>query len=56
MIEDAEAARLRISGIFNAYDLESFVLYLETLQSLKVQRDLNRIRISLARSEHEETM
>jgi transmembrane sensor len=56
VIEDAEAAKLRISGIFNAYDLESFVLYLETLRGLEVHRDLNLIRISLARNKHGETM
>ena len=56
VIEDAEAANLRISGVFNTYDLESFVLYLETLQELKVRRDPNRILISLARNEHGETM
>jgi transmembrane sensor len=49
VIEDEQAAKLRISGIFNAYDLESFVLYLETLQNLEVRRELDRIRISLAR-------
>jgi transmembrane sensor len=49
VIEDEQAAGLRISGVFNAYDLESFVLYLETLQSLEVRREFDRIRISLAR-------
>ena len=47
-IEDSRIAKLRISGIFHAYDLESFVLYLESLQGLQVQRDVDRIRISLA--------
>jgi transmembrane sensor len=56
VIEDAEAANLRISGVFNTYDLESFVLYLETLQELKVRRDPDRILISLAHREHGETM
>lgn len=56
VIEDAEAANLRISGVFNTYDLESFVLYLETLQELKVRRDPNRILISLARNQHGEAM
>ena len=50
IIEDAQIATLRISGIFHAYDLESFVLYLESLRGLKVQRDMDCIRISLARS------
>ena len=50
-IEDAQIATLRISGIFRAYDLESFVLYLESLNGLQVQRDLDRIRISLRNPE-----
>jgi transmembrane sensor len=50
IIEDAQIATLRISGIFHAYDLESFVLYLESLRGLQVQRDVDRIRISLARN------
>lgn len=56
VIEDAEAANLRISGVFNTYDLESFVLYLETLQELEVRRDPNRILISLSYRERGETM
>jgi transmembrane sensor len=56
VIEDTEAANLRISGVFNSYDLESFVLYLETLQELRVRRDPNRVLISLARNQHGETM
>ena len=50
IVEDAKIATLRISGFFNAYDLESFVLYLESLRGLQVQRDTDRIRISLARN------
>jgi transmembrane sensor len=49
VIEDKEIASLRISGMFNAYDLESFVLYLENLNGLAVQRDVDRIRISVLR-------
>lgn len=56
VIEDAEAANLRISGVFNTYDLESFVLYLQSLQELEVRRDTDRILISLAHREHGETM
>lgn len=56
IIEDAQIATLRISGIFHAYDLESFVLYLESLKGLQVQRDVDRIRISLARNDDEDVM
>jgi transmembrane sensor len=49
VIQDSEIASLRISGTFNAYDLDSFVLYLENLNGLAVQRDADRIRISLTR-------
>jgi transmembrane sensor len=48
-IEDGQIARLRISGVFNAYDLDSFVLYLQSLKGLKIHRDANWIRISLDR-------
>lgn len=54
-IEDAQLATLRISGVFNTYDLDSFVLYLETLKGLKVEREANRIRIVRARSVGETT-
>lgn len=50
VIEDAQIANLRISGVFHAYDVESFVLYLQTLRGLQVQRDQGRIRIFLARN------
>lgn len=46
IIENAHIGTLRISGIFHAYDLESFVLYLESLRELQIQRDVDRIRIS----------
>jgi len=48
-IEDGQIAMLRISGVFNAYDLDSFVLYLQSLKGLKVHRDAHWIRISLDR-------
>jgi transmembrane sensor len=51
VIQDSEIAMLRISGTFNAYDLDSFVLYLEKLNGLAVQRDVDRIRISITRQE-----
>jgi transmembrane sensor len=56
VIEDSEAAALTISGIFNAYDLESFVLYLQTINGLQVHQEPNLIRISLARNTDGETM
>jgi len=56
IIENAQIGTLRISGIFHAYDLESFVLYLETLRGLQVQRDMDRIRISLARNDPEDSV
>jgi transmembrane sensor len=54
IIEDAQIATVRISGVFHAYDLESFVMYLETLRGFQVQRDVGRIRISLARNNAED--
>jgi len=56
IVEDAQIAKLRISGFFNAYDLESFVLYLESLRGLQVQRDPDRIRISLARNNDQDSL
>jgi transmembrane sensor len=50
IIEDPRVATLRISGVFNAYDLDSFVLYLENLKGLEIHRDVNEVRISLART------
>jgi transmembrane sensor len=55
-IDDAQIARLRISGSFNAYDLDSFVLYLGSLKGVEVHHDMDRIRISRARSSVGETM
>jgi transmembrane sensor len=50
VIEDPDLVGLRISGIFNAYDLESFVGYLEQVNGIAVQRDVDRIRISIIKT------
>jgi transmembrane sensor len=50
VIEDRDLATLRISGVFNAYDLESFVGYLEQVEGIAVRRDIDRIRISILKT------
>jgi transmembrane sensor len=44
-IEDAELRTLPVSGVFDAGDTESFVAFLETLPSVRVERSPERIRI-----------
>jgi transmembrane sensor len=44
-IENAEVSALRISGVFNAYDTESFIAFLRRLDGVAVQTSDSAIRI-----------
>lgn len=45
-IEDAALRELRVTGIFNAYDTESFLEFLRRLNYISIQTDSDRIRIT----------
>jgi transmembrane sensor len=44
-IEDKKLRALRVSGMFDAGDTESFVAFLETLPGVRVEKTANRIRV-----------
>lgn len=44
-IEDAELRRLPVSGVFNAYDVNSFAEFLGTIDGVRVERTPARIRV-----------
>jgi transmembrane sensor len=45
VIEDAQIAQLRISGVFHANNPEAFVAYLATLPGVSVEQGRDRVRI-----------
>jgi transmembrane sensor len=52
-IDDAALRALPISGVFDAYDIESFVAFLQTLDGVRVDRTKTRIRVFSVRSQKE---
>jgi transmembrane sensor len=50
-IDDPELRSLPISGRFDAYDVDSFATFLETLDGVAVERTPNRIRVFKPSSE-----
>jgi transmembrane sensor len=44
-IDDDTVRALRISGVFNAYDTDSFAAFLQTLNGVVVQKTPTRIRV-----------
>jgi len=44
-IEDTGLRALPVSGVFNAYDVNSFAEFLETLDGVRVERTPARIRV-----------
>ena len=44
-IDDPTLRTLPISGVFNAYDTDSFAAFLETLDGVRVERTPTRIRV-----------
>jgi transmembrane sensor len=52
-IDDAALRALPISGVFDAYDIDSFVAFLQTLDGVRVERTKTRIRVFSVRSQKE---
>lgn len=46
IIEDPALRSVPISGVFNAYDLDSFAAFLASLEGVEVQRSADAIRVS----------
>ncbi len=44
-IEDSDLSAMRVSGVFNAYDTESFVGFLDRLDGVFVEKGYNQIRV-----------
>ena len=45
VIKDADLRALRVSGVFNAYDTNSFAAFLESLDGVRVERTAREIRV-----------
>jgi transmembrane sensor len=54
-IEDPGLRALPVSGLFDAYDIESFVTFLQTLDGVAIQRTTNGIRVNNLKSEEQES-
>jgi transmembrane sensor len=52
-IDDAALRALPISGVFDAYDIDSFVAFLRTLDGVRVERTTARIRVFSVKSQKE---
>jgi transmembrane sensor len=52
-IDDAALRALPISGVFDAYDIDSFVAFLQTLDGVRVERTDARIRVFSVKSQKE---
>jgi transmembrane sensor len=52
-IEDAALRALPITGVFEAYDVDSFVAFLSTLEGVRVERTDARIRVLAVQSRQE---
>jgi transmembrane sensor len=52
-IDDAALRALPISGVFDAYDIDSFVAFLQTLDGVRVERTHARIRVFSVKSQKE---
>ena len=52
-IDDAALRALPISGVFDAYDVDSFVAFLQTLDGVRVERTTARIRVFSVKSQKE---
>ena len=52
-IDDAALRALPISGVFDAYDVDSFVVFLQTLDGVRVERTAARIRVFSVKSKKE---
>jgi len=54
VIEDATLRAMPVSGVFDAYDTESFVAFLQTLEGVRVERTPSRINVSRMNSPRRE--
>jgi transmembrane sensor len=45
-IEDRQLREYRISGVFHAYDVESFLAYLQQFDGVRIERDGDNIRVT----------
>jgi transmembrane sensor len=52
-IDDAALRALPITGVFDAYDVDSFVAFLQTLDGVRVERTNTRIRVFSVKSKKE---
>ena len=52
-IDDAALRALPISGVFDAYDVDSFVAFLQTIDGVRVERTAARIRVFSVSSQKE---
>ena len=52
-IDDAALRALPISGVFDAYDIDSFLAFLQTLEGVRVERTNARIRVFSVKSQKE---
>jgi len=52
-IVDAELRALPISGVFDAYDIDTFVAFLQTFDGVRVERTNARIRVFRVKSQKE---
>ncbi len=54
-IDDAALRALPISGVFDAYDIDSFMAFLQTLDGVRVERTNERIRVFRVNCRRNET-
>ena len=52
-VDDAALRALPITGVFDAYDIDSFVAFLQTLDGVRVERTSTRIRVFSVKSQRE---
>jgi transmembrane sensor len=52
-IDDAELRALPISGVFDVYDTETFVAFLQTFDGVRVERTSTRIRVFSVKQQKE---
>jgi transmembrane sensor len=50
VIEDGALAKMRLSGVFHARDVDAFIAYLQTLPHVRIVRENDRVRVLAANS------
>jgi hypothetical protein len=56
VIDSEELESLSISGVFSAYDLESFIQFLDALDNVDVEVQKNKIRIFVVKPALDQSM